>query len=159
MCLRRPSRPLPGQLRFRRHDDVERHHIRRLHSSSSIHSYLPQRPHLRRRHQRSVRHEHAVGRFKYPLVLSPHFSDVFAACDVTTFSWQKALGGEGAHGVLVVSPRAMQRLRNYTPPWPVPKLFRMKSGGKVEEALFKGAVLNTVAPRASTSLLLHRRHS
>lgn len=70
----------------------------------------------------------------------------WASCDVTTFSWQKALGGEGAHGVLVMSPRAMQRLREYTPPWPVPKLFRMKSGGKVEEALFKGSVLNTVVP-------------
>jgi phosphoserine aminotransferase len=68
----------------------------------------------------------------------------WAACDVTTFSWQKALGGEGAHGVVVMSPRAMQRLRDYTPPWPVPKLFRMKSNGKVEEALFKGGVLNTV---------------
>ena len=72
----------------------------------------------------------------------------WAACDVTTFSWQKALGGEGAHGVIVMSPRAMQRLREYTPPWPVPKLFRMKSGGKVEDALFKGSVLNTVARSA-----------
>lgn len=80
----------------------------------------------------------------------------WAACDVTTFSWQKALGGEGAHGVIVMSPRAMQRLREYTPPWPVPKLFRMKSGGKVEDALFKGSVLNTVA--RSAPLMCSKMH-
>ena len=79
----------------------------------------------------------------------------WAACDVTTFSWQKALGGEGAHGVIVMSPRAMQRLREYTPPWPVPKLFRMKSGGKVEDALFKGSVLNTVARSAPLYVHMH----
>jgi phosphoserine aminotransferase len=70
----------------------------------------------------------------------------WAECDVTTFSWQKALGGEGAHGVLVFSPRAMQRLREYTPPWPIPKLFRLKNAGKIEDSLFRGSVLNTVSP-------------
>ncbi len=97
---------------------------------------------------------HVIPSSRAGLTLVDATSAVFAmrmpwsACDVTTFSWQKALGGEGAHGVVVMSPRAMQRLRDYTPPWPVPKLFRMKSNGKVEEALFKGGVLNTVGPSA-----------